>query len=156
VANRGYRAGAWTPPDGWPKKKQDLEGRLVMTTKPLSTPHMDIPSGTIMRIEYSPNGRVIMSAVDECPHCGTRARIALFGTDVTRDAVLLAAESDGQQLASDYVDVEIHSPIASFPELSTRCAVCGGRQYDTPSGPCCVFGHGGAGGKIGNGGDDAT
>jgi len=31
-----------------------------------------------------------------------------------------------------------------FPPTGTRCSICGEAQHDTPGGPCCVNGHGGA------------
>jgi hypothetical protein len=35
-------------------------------------------------------------------------------------------------------------PVDSFPPLGTHCSVCGMPQYDTPGGPSCINGHGGA------------
>jgi len=34
----------------------------------------------------------------------------------------------------------------SFPPVGLDCADCGQPQYQTPSGPCCINGHGGADG----------
>jgi len=56
--------------------------------------------------------------------------------------------TDGYRLARlflDYCGVSSTPPdIDEFEPAGTRCGVCGEIQYNTPSGPCCVNGHGGA------------
>lgn len=56
--------------------------------------------------------------------------------------------TDGYRLATlllQHWGLPITPPdIEEFEPTGTRCSDCGEIQYATPSGPCCVNGHGGA------------